>query len=258
MLISRTLVHLPFLFASVSAGVIDTHDHDNDEWSREVRVRGTRSKGGVADASLSGTEGIGPRDHSNAQGVLEGIMVTLNDRDSRLTAAKPSATPDIPFEPLFNRSKTTIAVHEESSPSILSETSAKHGAEPAMDAMAVNSNHLEPRGTKRSANTQRKDMKSQLAEQLKQLTDDLVKCVVCVHICRASQEQAEWPLELLYPRCLKSECVAKGPCVGKTEKYDKAFGGRWAFKEVTNAAWKRYWHGGSGEFYFSDITGIQQ
>ncbi|KAK2028268.1 hypothetical protein LX32DRAFT_653282 [Colletotrichum zoysiae] len=235
MLVSRILVLLPFLFACVSAGVIDNHDHDNHEWSREVRVRGTGSKGGDEDVSLSGAEGTGPRNHDSAQGVLEGIVVKLNDRDSLLTAAKPPATPDIPFEPLFNGSKVTTAVDDESSPPIPNETSTNHRTEPAVDVMAVNDNHLEPR-----------------------LTDDLVKCVVCVHICRASQEQAEWPLELLYPRCLKSECVAKGPCLGKTEKYDKVFGGRWAFKEVTRAAWKKYWHGESGKFSFSDITGIPE
>ncbi|KAK2038007.1 hypothetical protein LZ31DRAFT_142061 [Colletotrichum somersetense] len=234
MLVSRILVHLPFLFASVSAGVIDNRDHDNDEWSREVRVRGTGSKGGDEDVSLSGAEGTGPCNHDNAQGALEGIMVTLNNRDSLLTTAKPSATPDIPFEPLFNRSKVITVVDDASS---------------LIDQV---------RGTKRLAEIQKKDIKSQLAEQLKNLTDDLVKCVVCVHICRASQEQAEWSLELLYPRCLKSECVAKGPCLGKTEKYYKAFGGRWAFKEVIRAAWKRYWHAGSGEFYYSDITGIPE
>ncbi|KAK1999198.1 hypothetical protein LX36DRAFT_748520 [Colletotrichum falcatum] len=204
MLVSRVLVHLSFIFASVSAGVIDNHDNADAEWSREVRVGGTGSRGGE-DAGFSVTERDEQRNHNGPQSVLESTVTALGsvvNRDNLLAAAKPSAIPDLPNEPLPNRSKMMAALNDKHvASSVLTERSTKRRAEPVTDVMAMTGNRPEPRAQNGVEKPNKDEINTpELVRQYNTLTPDLIKCIVCVHVCRVSQEQSEWPLELLYPR----------------------------------------------------------
>ncbi|TKW49433.1 hypothetical protein CTA1_8414 [Colletotrichum tanaceti] len=166
---------------------------------RKLAFRGHESgSGGGENVDFLKDERIWMNDRGDREDVLEGIPLTFGSA-AKLTEDSGAARPSTAEEPSSSSSIVPPVPLDHSIKGFNSlDPSETLGVEPVTDVLVELDNR--PRSRSLSDIQERDISRSELFEKYKTWTDQFVKCMVCVFICRVSQEQAEWPNHLLYPR----------------------------------------------------------